>query len=289
MRVRLCERSGNEFACRLVSTDNDRKDPEPELVDQVVAQQRLDEVPAAVHLQCRPVAILERRDAFSGVSFDQDRGTPGQRGLTPRRDVLGGVIQRLSARIVARVRPKGGENVVGLAAEKEIERLAHGFAHDLPHLVVPVVHRPAAVRESSFTVLLRTAWSLHDPVESHEGAHDQLSHLSHVLSIGWVRAGLDQPTSSASIWPTASRMPSVMPMLSSRSMASRVSKTVRSSIRVPPPCSVSCMDTVVVGMSGAGFPSWSANPSRNSRDFGGLTDVTRHHPRYFSPSGPVMQ
>jgi hypothetical protein len=38
-----------------------------------------------------------------------------------------------------------------------------------------------------------------------------------------------------------------------------------------------------------GLPSWSANPSKNCRDVGGSTDVTRHQPRDFSPFGPVMK
>src|SRR5262249_18294045 len=42
----------------LTRPDQDREDPEPELVDQVVPQQRLDQVAAAVHLQLRPSSRL---------------------------------------------------------------------------------------------------------------------------------------------------------------------------------------------------------------------------------------
>ncbi len=62
----------------------------------------------------------------------------------------------------------------------------------------------------------------------------------------------------------------------------------RSSIRVPPPCSVSRICTAVVGISAFGVPSWSANPSVNSSDLGGSTDVTRPNRQTSRPFGPVM-
>src|SRR5215207_4896235 len=71
-----------------------------------------------------------------------------------------------------------GEDVVGLASENEVERCAHRLAHDPSHLLVPIVHRPATVREPAAVVLSRSARGLHDPVEGQEGAHDQSSHLS---------------------------------------------------------------------------------------------------------------
>ncbi len=58
------------------------------LVDEAVADQRLGEVPAAVHLQLRPVVFfLERLDALGSVPVDQDRRAPVQRGTAPRADV----------------------------------------------------------------------------------------------------------------------------------------------------------------------------------------------------------
>src|SRR5215212_7516147 len=76
------------------------------------------------------------------------------------------------------MRPMCGEDAVGLASENEVERLAHRLAHELPQLIVPIVHRPATVREPAAIVLSRSARGLHDPVEGQEGTHDQLSHLS---------------------------------------------------------------------------------------------------------------
>src|SRR2546428_12649532 len=62
--------------------------------------------------------------------------------MTPRRDVLRGVVQWLGPLIVRGVRPICGEDVVGLASENEVERRAHRLTHDLSHLLVPIVHRP---------------------------------------------------------------------------------------------------------------------------------------------------
>src|SRR2546430_5873265 len=58
--------------------DDEGEDPQAVLIDEVVAQERLDQVAAAVHLQLWPILLLERRDALGRVSLDQDRGAPLQ-------------------------------------------------------------------------------------------------------------------------------------------------------------------------------------------------------------------
>jgi transketolase len=161
----------------LPRTEHEREDPQPVGVDQVVPQECLDEIPAAMHLQLGAIPLLECRDALGHVAVDQYRVAPLQRGPAARRDVLGGVVQLLGARIVSGVRPEPGEDVVGLAAEHQIERHTHRLAHDLAHLLVPVVHGPAPVRELPAVVLPGPARRLNDPVERHERAHDQLSHV----------------------------------------------------------------------------------------------------------------
>ena len=100
----------------LARPEDEGEDPEAVLVDQVVAQERLDQVPTAVHLQLRPIFLLQRRDGFGRVSLDQDGLAPPQRWMTPRDDVLGSVVQRLGAVFLRGVRPVGGEDVVGRAS-----------------------------------------------------------------------------------------------------------------------------------------------------------------------------
>src|SRR5829696_976174 len=188
------ERSCDDLACRRVRTDNDSsggdlaveepqpggdgafreqaftrpddegEDPQAALIDEVVAQQRLDQVPAAMHLQLRTIFLLECRDALGRVSLYQHRLAPLQRGMTPRRNILGGVFQRPGPSLLRGVRPVRCEDIVGLASENELERPAHRLAHDLTHLIVPVVHPPAAVREAAAIVLFGSARSLHDLV-----------------------------------------------------------------------------------------------------------------------------
>src|SRR5215211_2163081 len=131
-----------------------------------------------MHLQLWPIFLPERCDALGRVTLDQDRVAPLQRGMTPRRDVLGGVVQWLGAGLLRGVRPVRGEDVVGFPSENEVEGRAHRLAHDLSHLLVPIVHRPATVGEAAAVVLSGSARGLHDPVEGQEGAHEQLSHLS---------------------------------------------------------------------------------------------------------------
>src|SRR5215203_4090773 len=131
-----------------------------------------------MHLQLRTIFLFERRDALGRVSLYQHRLAPLQGGMTPRRNVLRGVVQRLGPGLLRGVRPVRREYIVGLASENEVERSAHRLAHDLTHLIVPVVLRPAAVREAAAIVLFGSARSLHDLVKGQEGAHDQLSHFS---------------------------------------------------------------------------------------------------------------
>src|SRR5262245_36323389 len=54
----------------LPRADDEWEDPEAVLVGKVVPQERLDQVPAAMHLQLGPVLLFERGDALARVSFD---------------------------------------------------------------------------------------------------------------------------------------------------------------------------------------------------------------------------
>jgi hypothetical protein len=85
-------------------------------------EQRLDQVRAAVHLKLGASSSLSARTP-SGTSpsisleFSHSRLFQGRRG-----HVLGRLVERLGTGIVA-IRPEGREDLVGLAAEDEIEGL----------------------------------------------------------------------------------------------------------------------------------------------------------------------
>src|SRR5438552_566605 len=53
----------------LARSDQHREYPEMEAIDEVMAQQGLDQLPAAVHLELPPVARLELRDAAGHVAL----------------------------------------------------------------------------------------------------------------------------------------------------------------------------------------------------------------------------
>jgi hypothetical protein len=59
----------------LAVPDDDREDQGPELVDQVRAEKRLDQIPAAVDLDLRPVLRLELGDLGGNVAIE-DAGSP---------------------------------------------------------------------------------------------------------------------------------------------------------------------------------------------------------------------
>src|SRR4051812_39376248 len=76
----------------LARPDDDRKGPQPVAVDEVVTDQGLNEVAAAVDLQLGTVLLLERGDASGSIAVDQYRAIPGQVWTAARYDVLGRVV-----------------------------------------------------------------------------------------------------------------------------------------------------------------------------------------------------
>ena len=90
----------------------------------------------------------------------------------------------------------------------------------------------------------------------------------------------------ASIWPTASVIPSSWPMARSCSMASVLGKMLTIDIRVRPASTSSIVTRISPsGISVFGEPSSLAKPSRTTRECGGSTSWTSQYPRGWSPSG----
>src|SRR5712691_10781254 len=84
---------------------------------------------------------------------------------------------------LGRVRPVRGEDLVCLASEQQLERLAHELAHPGSHLVVPVADGPSAVLEAAALVRLGTSGTLHHAVEREERADDKLAHFFDLPSV----------------------------------------------------------------------------------------------------------
>src|SRR5258708_30339644 len=76
------------------------------------------------------------------------------------------------------VGPVRGENLVGLAAEQEVEFLLEDAVDLFAALLTEIVHRPAAELEALGRVLGRPAGRLHDAIHGNLGADDNLPHGS---------------------------------------------------------------------------------------------------------------
>src|SRR6059036_2450578 len=80
------------------------------------------------------------------------------------------------------VGPVRGENLVGLAAEEEVEFLLEDAVDLFAELWIEIGHRPAAELEALGAILGRAAGRLHDAIDGNLGADDNLPHGSLSLS-----------------------------------------------------------------------------------------------------------
>src|SRR2546421_6268738 len=76
------------------------------------------------------------------------------------------------------VGPVRGENLVGLAAEQEVEFLLEDAVYLPPELLIEIGHRPAAELEALGRIFGRPAGGLHDTIHGHLGADGNLPHGS---------------------------------------------------------------------------------------------------------------
>src|SRR5438045_9044177 len=76
------------------------------------------------------------------------------------------------------VGPVPGEDLVGLAAEQEVEVLLEDAVELFAELSIEVGHRPAAELEALGRILGRPAGRLHDAIDGNLGADDNLPHGS---------------------------------------------------------------------------------------------------------------
>src|SRR5207245_8761221 len=76
------------------------------------------------------------------------------------------------------VGPVPGENLVGLAAEQEVEFLLEDTVELFAELLTEIGHRPAAELEALGRIFGRPAGRLHDAIHGNLGADDNLPHGS---------------------------------------------------------------------------------------------------------------
>src|SRR5690606_21753613 len=94
----------------LARADHDGEVPEPQHVDKIVPEQRLEEVAAAVDLDLAAFPRLEPGDLPGHVATEQGGVVPADLVERPRRDVLGPGVERRGdlVRRVGGPGPRGG-------------------------------------------------------------------------------------------------------------------------------------------------------------------------------------
>src|SRR6266511_2987013 len=183
-----------------------------DLVDEIVAHERLREVSTAVHLELPPGVGLQPGDPLGDVALDERRVVPLDRVERPRRDVFRHPIQHRGDPVVGvgDAGPVRGEDLVRLAPEQEPVRGGDRVFHCLSEHVVGVRDRPPAVVEPAAAVLVGHARALHDAIECEELLHDQLHGCETTSRRKTHRSRLKSPTitaRSASVQVTRPRNP----------------------------------------------------------------------------------
>src|SRR2546426_3445715 len=119
-----------------------------------------------------PACSLSRATAVAASPRKQGGVVPFHFLKRSRGDVFSHAVE-LGCHGIVRIRdawPVRGEDFVRLATEQQRVRFRHLLEDDLAHHVVPILHRPTAMREAALAVFIRAAWPLHHSVEGQKGA-----------------------------------------------------------------------------------------------------------------------
>src|SRR6267378_4675421 len=173
----------------LAAAENDRHRKNAHRVDQIVGEQCMHEFGTALRYEVRAILLLQTLHV--GDVAEEHRALPARIDLARARNrVLLDLVEQFRDAAVGRifvvVRPVPGENLVGLAAEEEIELLLEEAVELFARLLSEIGHLPAAELEALGRILSWPAGRLHDAVHGNEGADDYLPHgsLSYCLNLG---------------------------------------------------------------------------------------------------------
>src|SRR6201982_2614504 len=162
----------------LADPEGDREDLQPQLVDQVVIDQRAYELKAAGDNDVPVYVLLQRRDLVKHVALEDCRVVPGGIGEGRGHDVLGQAVQPVR-QLAAAGWPPRSEPLVASPAQQEApggQRLVERELGKLRAISDQV--DPAAGPEAFVTGRV-----LDDSVECDVLAHDDLSHFG--SAPGW--------------------------------------------------------------------------------------------------------
>src|SRR5512143_2193714 len=190
----------------LAAAEHDRHREDAHRVDQVIGEQSVDEFGAALGDEVRAVFLLQ---ALHVGDVAQDYGArPARIDLARARDhVLLDVVEQPGDAAVGGVfvvvGPVPREDLVGLAAQQEVEFLLEDAADLFAARSIEIGHRPAAELEAPGWILERPAGCLHDAIHGNLGADDDLSHWS--LSLLESRTNRDQRMNFGCKWALITR------------------------------------------------------------------------------------
>src|SRR5437763_16000041 len=156
--------------------EHHRKDPEAIFVDEVGGDQRLQQLAAAPDVQRPPIRRLQPAELVHDIAAYALRGLPVEVIKGVRDDVFRRLVERLRNRVVALVRPVGGEELVGPTSEQHVELTGDGLANDLLRAGVHEWHGSTSVGEPVPRILLGATGRLHDAAQRDLGDCNDLSH-----------------------------------------------------------------------------------------------------------------
>src|SRR5229473_7127431 len=123
-------------------------------------------------------AVLLLQTLHIGDVGEEHRALPARIDLARARNrVLLDLVEQFRDVAVV-VRPVPGENLVGPAAEEEIELLLEDAVELFAKLLIEIGHLPAAELEALGRILMWPAGRLHDAVHGNHCADDYLPHGS---------------------------------------------------------------------------------------------------------------
>ena len=164
------------FEQPLSFAEHQRKEPDMIFVDEFGGDQRLQQFTAAPDMQRRPIRRLQSADFIHEITAYVLRVLPVETIETMRDDVFRRLVERLPDRVVALVRPVGGEDLVGPTSQKHVELTGDSLVNGLAQGVVHEGHGPASVGEPVPWILLGATGRLHNAVQRDLGNGDELSH-----------------------------------------------------------------------------------------------------------------
>src|SRR5216117_1128682 len=137
-------------------------------------------------------AVLLLQTLHVGDVAEEHRALPARIDLARARNrVLLDLVEQFRDAAVGHifvvVRPVRGENLVGLAAEEEIELLLEDAVELFAKLLIEIGHLPAAEIEVLSRILSWSAGRLHDAVHGNHCADDYLPHIGPFRATATVR------------------------------------------------------------------------------------------------------